>query len=99
MVIAALRVSRLVRLLLVAVIAGVSLPSQPQVGTRYRLRFRVSGTSPVILQGWVDQYANGAWTLWASGQTQHTNATQRDPNLYCDAAGMPPPRNDWRSSS
>jgi len=71
-------------------IQSLPLPAPLVVGERYRLRFRVSGTSPVLLVGAVDQYTNGSWTQVVTGQTQHSNSTQRDPNLYCDSV-MPPP--------
>ena len=74
-------------------IAPLPLPSTLVVGERYRLRFRISGTSPVVLWGAVDQYSNGVWTQLAQGSINHTNSTQVDPSIYCDGPNpsMPPP--------
>jgi hypothetical protein len=72
-------------------IQQLPLPSPLVTGERYRLRFRVTGTSPVNLWGAVDQLVNGAWTVVASGTATHANNTVRDPNLYCDEANLPPP--------
>ena len=72
-------------------IAPLPLPAPLVIGERYRLRFRVSGTAPVVLWGAVDQYSNGSWTQLASGTVNHSTGTQRDPALYCDGPNMPPP--------
>ena len=74
-------------------IAPVPLPAPLVVGERYRLRFRISGTAPVVLWGAVDQYSNGSWTQLAQGTVNHTPTTQVDPNIYCDGPNptMPQP--------
>jgi hypothetical protein len=74
-------------------ISMLPLPAPLVVGERYRLRFRVSGTSPVTLWGAVDQYSNGAWTQLTSGTTTHSTGTTVDPSIYCDGPNptMPPP--------
>lgn len=74
-------------------IAPLPLPSTLVVGERYRLRFRISGTAPVVLWGAVDQYSSGSWTQIAQGSVNHTPSTQVDPSLYCDGPNptMPPP--------
>jgi len=74
-------------------IAPLPLPDPLVVGERYRLRFRVSGTAPVVLWGAVDQYSNGAWTQIAQGSVNHTPSTPVNPNIYCDGPNptMPPP--------
>lgn len=64
-------------------------PFQPD--ERYRLRFRVAGTDPVILAGFVDRFDGATWQVFASGTTIHDITTQRDPNLYCDPGFLPPP--------
>lgn len=74
-------------------IAPVPLPAPLVVGERYRLRFRISGTAPVVLWGAVDQYSSGNWTQLAQGTVNHTSSTQVDPSIYCDGPNptMPPP--------
>ncbi len=74
-------------------ISPVPLPAPLVVGERYRLRFRVSGTAPVVLWGAVDQYSNGAWTQIAQGTVNHTPSTPVNPNIYCDGPNptMPQP--------
>jgi hypothetical protein len=72
-------------------IAQLPLPSALVVGQRYRLRFRVSGTSPVTLTGSVDQYNNGSWTQLATGTVTHSTGTPRDPSLYCETQNIPSP--------
>ena len=74
-------------------IAPLPLPSTLVVGERYRLRFRISGTAPVVLWGAVDQYSNGSWAQIAQGSVNHTSSTQVDPNIYCDGPNptMPSP--------
>jgi hypothetical protein len=75
-------------------IQALPLPSALVVGSRYRLRFTVTGTAPVVLSGSVDQYSNGAWITMASGTATHSLTTQRDPSLYCDQPIMPAPITD-----
>jgi hypothetical protein len=72
-------------------IAPLPLPEALVTGQRYRLRLRVSGTSPVTLTGYVDRYDNGNWTLMTSGTTTHSASTVRDPALFCERPNLPPP--------
>ena len=72
-------------------IRDLPLPGPLVEGARYRLRFQVSGVSPVVLNGWVDRFQGGSWTTIASGSATHSLSTQRDPNLYCDQSSMPAP--------
>lgn len=72
-------------------IQALPLPSALVVGSRYRLRLTVTGTAPVVMNGSVDQFSNGAWTTMASGTATHSLTTQRDPSLYCDQTTMPAP--------
>jgi hypothetical protein len=74
-------------------IQPIPLPGPLVTGDRYRLRFRLTGVSPVTLYGAVDRYANGAWTLLADRTITHDLNTQRDVSTYCDfgSASLPPP--------
>lgn len=72
-------------------ILGIPFPSQLRGQDRYRLRFQVQGTDPVVLTGSVDQLNGSAWQLFATGTTVHDDNTVRDPNLYCAPGAMPPP--------
>jgi hypothetical protein len=69
----------------------VNLPTQLALGSRYRLRFRVEGVSPVRLDGAVERFDGQNWVNMVSLSTTHDSSTQRDPNLYCDGGFMPPP--------
>jgi len=66
------------------------MPGDLVPGDRYRLRFRVTGTYPVQLTGYVDRYNGQSWDLFASGSATHDNSTQPHP-FYCDPGYMPPP--------
>ena len=72
-------------------LATVPLPAPLTVGSRYRLRFRVSGTSTVSLWGAVDQYSNGNWTTLATGTFSHSPSTPRNPALFCETQNIPSP--------
>lgn len=72
-------------------IAALPLSTALVEGGRYRLRLSVTGTSPVVLNGRVEQFTNGAWTTLAVGTTTHSPTTQRNPNLYCDQPTLPAP--------
>ncbi|MDH3716091.1 MAG: hypothetical protein OET44_19850, partial [Gammaproteobacteria bacterium] len=72
----------------------IPFPNALVTGNRYRLRFNVSGAGtvadPVLLVGSVDELdANGAWVLFATGQTTHDPNTPVDPALFCTSD--PPP--------
>lgn len=75
-------------------IQGIPLPTGLIEGQRYRLRFRISGTAPVVMTGMVDRFEAGNWVLMASGTATHSASTQRDPALFCEAGFMPPPITD-----
>ena len=72
-------------------IAALPLPEYFVDGERYRLRFRVTGTDPVVLTGYVEQFNGASWDLLATGSVTHDTTTQIDPNLYCDPDQMPAP--------
>jgi hypothetical protein len=72
-------------------IGALPLPTALADGQRYRLRFRVSGTAPVVLTGFVDRLDAGAWTIIASGSVTHDAQTQRVPGLFCEGGAMPSP--------
>lgn len=71
-------------------IADFPLAQALEVGGRYRLRFRVSGTAPVSLTGFVDRFIAGAWETIGTGSAVHDVNTPR-PDLYCDFSTLPPP--------
>jgi hypothetical protein len=72
-------------------IAPLPLPSALVEGSRYRLRLRVTGTAPVLLQGTVEQFSAGGWNVLASGAANHAVNTPRDPSLFCDGNDLPAP--------
>jgi hypothetical protein len=73
---------------------GIPFPSALDPSARYRLRFRVTGASPVVLQGYVERFNGSGWDVFASGTVAHSATGQvpaRDPELYCDPGFMPGP--------
>ena len=72
-------------------IGVMDFPSELEFGERYRLRFRVSGTNPVQLTGFVDEWNGSTWSLLVTGSVTHDDSTQPDPNLFCDRGVMPAP--------
>ena len=74
--------------------ATIPFPERLQFGERYRLRFRVMGSLPVQLTGFVDHFNGASWDVMASGTTIHDNTTQPDPNLFCGPGYMPAPISD-----
>jgi len=70
---------------------AITLPEPLQAGQRYRLRFRVLGTSPVVLTGYVERYESGRWLDFASGSVNHVAGMPRDPNLNCGQPQVPDP--------
>ena len=70
--------------------AAIPFPTALAEGTRYRLRFQVSGLNPVQLTGFVEEYSAGTWQAFASGSTTHDDSTQ-DPGIYCGPGFMPAP--------
>jgi hypothetical protein len=73
------------------VMVAIPFPSPLQVGSRYRLRFRVEGTYPVQLSGIVERFDGAQWQVFVSGSMVHDNNTPRDPNLYCPYQTVPAP--------
>lgn len=71
-------------------LGNFALAQSLQEGSRYRLRFRVAGTAPVVLTGFVDRWTNGAWETIGTGATTHDINTPRS-SLYCDYTSPPPP--------
>ena len=71
--------------------ATVPFSSAMIVGQRYRLRFRVTGTSPVVLTGLVDRFNGESWEAFASGTYVHDSSSQRDSSLYCVSSTIPAP--------
>lgn len=69
----------------------IPLPSAPVEGQRYRLRFRVTGVSPILLTGFVDRYNGTNWQLLAQGTLVHDNNTQMDPDVPCYPGVVTPP--------
>lgn len=72
-------------------IGVVPLPSALQFEERYRLRFRVAGTSVVDLTGFVDHWNGQTWDVFASGSVSHDINTQPPPGMFCGPGYMPPP--------
>jgi hypothetical protein len=73
---------------------AIPFPSPLQTSQRYRLRFRVTGTAPVTLQGFVERYNGTGWDPFASGTITHSStgtSPPRDPNLYCNPGFLPAP--------
>jgi hypothetical protein len=73
---------------------AIPFPSALTTSGRYRLRFRVTGASPVTLQGFVDRFNGSSWDVFASGTITHSatgTTPARDPNLYCDPGFLPGP--------
>jgi hypothetical protein len=73
------------------VLTAINFPTALQVGTRYRMRFIVQGTSPVSLTGIMDRFDGNQWVVHASGSTTHSTNTPVNPNLYCPYSSVPPP--------
>lgn len=72
---------------------GRWLMTQPFVmGDRYRLRFVVRGSLPVVLTGYLDHLNVDRWEQIATGTVSHDQSTQPVPGLYCNVGAMPPPR-------
>lgn len=71
------------------IIRLIRLPSTPQIGTRYRLRFQVTGTYPVQLTGIMERFNGGAWELFASGSITH-DANTVEAGFYCPHPVVPP---------
>ena len=72
-------------------IGVVPLPSALQFDERYRLRFRVVGTTVVELTGFVDYWNGQTWDVFASGSMFHDASTPPPPGLFCGPGYMPPP--------
>lgn len=62
----------------------------PEVGQRYRLRFRVEGTYPVRLTGIMERYNGSFWEVFASGSMNH-DANTVHAGYYCPYATVPGP--------
>jgi len=74
------------------VIGTFNMPSQLIAGERYRMRFRVSGTYPVSLSGYIDRFNGQAWELFAQGAMVHDDNTQPSTvKPYCAPGFVPPP--------
>lgn len=71
------------------IIRLIRLPSTPQIGVRYRLRFQVTGTYPVQLTGIMERFNGGAWELFASGSVVH-DANTVEAGFYCPYPAVPP---------
>ena len=72
------------------IIRLVPLPSPLQDGERYRMRFRVTGSNPVQLEGSVGWFDGTGWQELISDTVIHDDNTPPDP-FYCDPGYMPPP--------
>ncbi|MBB6091662.1 hypothetical protein HNQ60_000508 [Povalibacter uvarum] len=72
------------------VLQFVPLPSPLVNGNRYRLRFQVTGTYPVQLNGILERFNGGSWDLVVSGSMTHDNNTQ-DNGYFCPYAQTPAP--------
>lgn len=72
------------------VLQFIPLPSPLQTGTRYRLRFQVSGTYPVQLTGILERFNGASWDLFVSGSMNH-DATTEDNGYFCPYASVPAP--------
>jgi hypothetical protein len=75
------------------IISIINFPSPLQLGTRYRLRFRVQNAYPVNLTGIIERFDGANWQAFASGSFTHDNNTPRnpDPNYFCPYATVPLP--------
>jgi hypothetical protein len=71
------------------IIRLIRMPSTPQIGVRYRLRFQVTGTYPVQLTGIMERFNGGAWELFASGSVVH-DANTVEAGFYCPHPAVPP---------
>ena len=60
-------------------------------GERYRLRFRVTGTNPVQLTGYMDRLNVDYWEVIGSGSVLHNQNSPPAPGGYCNAGSMIPP--------
>ena len=72
------------------IIDQIDLPSPLQVGQRYRMRFFVTGTDTVRLEGRVDRFVNGVWENWFQAVRYHDDDTERL-GFYCPVGYMPAP--------
>lgn len=70
------------------IIRLMAFPSMPQVGQRYRLRFRVQGTYPVQLTGIMEWFNGASWENFVSGSITHDVNTP-NPNWYCPYPSVP----------
>ncbi|MDJ0909434.1 MAG: hypothetical protein QNI99_09575 [Woeseiaceae bacterium] len=59
-----------------------------EIGGQYRLRFRVTGANPVLLEGDVDQFIDGQWQTVVSGSILHDENTTPDP-YFCGPGYVP----------
>ena len=65
-------------------------PSPLVTDERYRLRFEVSGTDPVQLDGYLDRWDSTEWQQYTSITAQHDDSTQPS-SLLCSPGYMPAP--------
>lgn len=67
-----------------------TIPTELVAGERYRMRFRVTGSFPVVLQGFIDQFNGESWNTIGQGSMVHDDTTQ--PYwYYCDPGYVPAP--------
>lgn len=73
------------------IMTTIALPQALDQTSRYRLRFRVQGSYPVQLTGFIERYDGNAWQVMNSGTMTHDNNTPRNSDPYCPYATVPAP--------
>jgi hypothetical protein len=73
------------------IMAVIPLPQALDNTSRYRLRFRVQGSYPVQLTGYIERYDGNAWQVMNSGTMTHDNNTPRNSDPYCPYQTVPAP--------
>lgn len=72
-------------------LAETLFPQALTLGDRYRLRFRVTGSDPVVLNGFLERFNGADWEVFVSASATHDASTTTSPELFCEPGAMPPP--------
>ena len=67
------------------------IPGTMVFGERYRLRFSVTGSDPVQLDGAIDRFDGTVWQELVSASTTHDENTTVTPGFWCPLGYMPDP--------